>query len=674
MAFFHSEVSWTRLRWLNEELLRINISDHTFATLVDGSEMLDLGYAEDCYGSYSKLGEVVIDLRGTDFKIANAVDCSSTCDADCFQQCSQWTSTGWDPAIEVTCTHQGQRCVVNCGGIRGYCFLTSDYLQLERPTSSPISAPTTGPISAPTTGPISAPTTSPIPAPTSPPPIPASSPATYPASSPTSLTPTGPGESSNCPNSVGWNLIVNQIDVANNLFPSGTKDTFLYNEDDESANPFMSLGNLNWECYRSVDGLFTFKVQWFDGDLDGDMNSTWRQSSIPSETTSITDFEYLEGDADTSNGCTGFHGVAISDEDACVIDGNGGAYCWYNCMGGISTHKDGLPSANDNIATGVQLYIYLHAPTTGPISAPTTSPIPAPTTSSIPAPTSPPVSASSPVAYDPLLPTLKPTAVPDYTLKGTLSYSSRYYAGSAFGTRPLYMSKWEELSASSPGGNYCDITYEGELSALSNQNLCSGNYYYFMFYYVLSFEVTEAYVGTWSFQFMLDGTMFGKLGNSVATASYDNEGTVTADLKAGVHNFTIVGSEECCDGAGWIKVRRSGEQDYWPVVVEDYTAQASDPTAPPVSSPTPPPFPAALPVSDPTAPPVSLPTPPPFPAALPVSDPTASPVSSPTFAQSCVSDEDCTRPEQPVCECLSFRRNLLFAAIICGDGRCVAAE
>jgi len=66
----------------------------------------------------------------------------------------------------------------------------------------------------------------------------------------------------------GWSLVVSQTDAANNLFPEDVRSTFVYNENDSTANPFMSLGALDWEAYRLSDGTFQFKVEWSGGQSD----------------------------------------------------------------------------------------------------------------------------------------------------------------------------------------------------------------------------------------------------------------------------------------------------------------------------------------------------------------------------------------------------------------------
>ena len=90
---FDTELRWTKLAWLNEDLLQIDASDTTYATAVSGSGKLgyELGgwgsgnyvaSAQDCaYTSPSTQGEGVIDLRGTPYVIAGVNDtpCSKTC-------------------------------------------------------------------------------------------------------------------------------------------------------------------------------------------------------------------------------------------------------------------------------------------------------------------------------------------------------------------------------------------------------------------------------------------------------------------------------------------------------------------------------------------------------------------------------------------------------------------
>ena len=149
---FDTELRWTKLAWLNEDLLQIDASDTTYATAVSGSGKL--GYelrgwgsgnyvasAQDCASTLgSTQGEGVIDLRGTPYVIAgvNKTPCSKTCSGDCATDasdasasvCFQWIALGWRGTVSVTCSDGNQRCVVRCGGNNGGCRPIGNVLQL----------------------------------------------------------------------------------------------------------------------------------------------------------------------------------------------------------------------------------------------------------------------------------------------------------------------------------------------------------------------------------------------------------------------------------------------------------------------------------------------------------------------------------------------------------------
>ena len=153
-------------------------------------------------------------------------------------------------------------------------------------------------------------------------------------------------------------MIVSQVDAANNLFPSDVKNTMIYNEDDDTANPFMSLGTLNWTDYMDDEGYFEFQVEWTGGEVDSS-SLIWKQSSIPTETSGVTGFEKVEGvdDVYDDNTCYGFEGVSTSTYSECVIDGS--ADCWWSCMAVVSCHTpDCIPAINGLTATDVKLYIW----------------------------------------------------------------------------------------------------------------------------------------------------------------------------------------------------------------------------------------------------------------------------------------------------------------------------
>jgi len=149
---FDTELRWTKLAWLNEDLLQIDASDTTYATAVSGSGKLGgelrawgsgnyVASAQDCaFTSPSTQGEGVIDLRGTPYVIAGVDDtpCSKTCSGHCTTDasdasasvCFQWIAHGWIGTVSVTCSDGNQRCVVRCGGNAGGCKPIGNMLQL----------------------------------------------------------------------------------------------------------------------------------------------------------------------------------------------------------------------------------------------------------------------------------------------------------------------------------------------------------------------------------------------------------------------------------------------------------------------------------------------------------------------------------------------------------------
>ena len=141
---FDTELRWTKLAWLNEDLLQIDASDTTYATAVSGSGKLGYEHmggwgsgnyvasAQDCaLTSPSTQGEGVIDLRGTPYVIAGVNDtpCYKTSQRS-GGTCFQWVMTGWYGAISVTCSDGNQRCVIRCGGSSGECRPVNNMLQL----------------------------------------------------------------------------------------------------------------------------------------------------------------------------------------------------------------------------------------------------------------------------------------------------------------------------------------------------------------------------------------------------------------------------------------------------------------------------------------------------------------------------------------------------------------
>ena len=68
---------------------------------------------------------MVVDLRGTPFKVAGPSSCTATSGV-----CSQWSLTGYAEKMTLDCTDNNQKCTVRCGGYPGQCYLSKGYLQL----------------------------------------------------------------------------------------------------------------------------------------------------------------------------------------------------------------------------------------------------------------------------------------------------------------------------------------------------------------------------------------------------------------------------------------------------------------------------------------------------------------------------------------------------------------
>jgi len=95
-----------------------------------GNKLPGFAAAGDCEGAYSTLGEIVIDLIGTPFRVDGPSTCAVQQAGGGPVTCSQWVAVGSKARITVACSNNNQRCVVRCGGDAGRCLLTEAYLQL----------------------------------------------------------------------------------------------------------------------------------------------------------------------------------------------------------------------------------------------------------------------------------------------------------------------------------------------------------------------------------------------------------------------------------------------------------------------------------------------------------------------------------------------------------------
>ena len=140
------KLAWTKLAWLNEDLLQIDATDTTYATTVYGSDdgvwaPHTVASGSDCVWTRSRTGVGVIDLRGTPYIVAGANDTPCSKSSATSSVCFQWKSTGYYSAVSVTCSHGNQRCVVRCGGYCGACKLIDNILQLAWASPSPPPSP-----------------------------------------------------------------------------------------------------------------------------------------------------------------------------------------------------------------------------------------------------------------------------------------------------------------------------------------------------------------------------------------------------------------------------------------------------------------------------------------------------------------------------------------------------
>jgi len=137
-GYFDVRTEWHALK-INVTDLTVNASDYTFASLMSGDAMMEMGSAFDCAGDTGSIfGRAMIDLRGTPFAVEDNGIGAIACDVppidggnDKRQSCSQWHTDGWRSAMEVQCTDQNQWCDIRCGGGFGGCELAVGYLQLK---------------------------------------------------------------------------------------------------------------------------------------------------------------------------------------------------------------------------------------------------------------------------------------------------------------------------------------------------------------------------------------------------------------------------------------------------------------------------------------------------------------------------------------------------------------
>jgi len=209
------------------------------------------------------------------------------------------------------------------------------------------------------------------PAPAAPPATPATpAPTPKPTPSPTSPETTTPGPTTPVATTAGWELIARQ-NAAKKRFSGNARDTFLENENDPRNDAFMNIGALDRssvDLQPDQDGKYHFKLIW-----DGDVELEWKQSNWLTDER-VTGSEGISpGNIFSGHRGTKFEGLAKSSRSSAVLDGDGyGHTYWWNCVGAVDTHRDGIPGWQQKISTTFELYIYKANP--APLPPPTPPP------------------------------------------------------------------------------------------------------------------------------------------------------------------------------------------------------------------------------------------------------------------------------------------------------------
>eukprot|EP01083_Nonionella_stella_P204809 746343_1 len=202
-------------------------------------------------------------------------------------------------------------------------------------------------------------------------------------------------------------LILRLKNIADGLFSTELRNTGLENEDNEDANTYSVIGNVNHEELRDSDGKYKFKLIFVNkyGEMD---QLIWKQSSWLTETI-ITGFEPISV-PDMAYSRAVFRGLGLSDyPDHSYLDGNGysSEETYYNAVGVFILFHGGIPTFRYDHYDIVSesLYIWEFEATDSPTTHPTKIPTQSPTSS----PTFPPSLAPT------LTPTLTPSSAPTFS-------------------------------------------------------------------------------------------------------------------------------------------------------------------------------------------------------------------------------------------------------------------
>merc|ERR1719362_1466984 len=130
------------------------------------------------------------------------------------------------------------------------------------------------------------------------------------------------------------------------------------NEGDPEAEAYMKIGQLDQEAMK-FQGKYHFKLIY-----DGTTKLEWKQSSWLTSSV-VKGLEcispnHCEGRSfPHGKNCDGFKGLGKSNYAEALLDGNGGAPCWFNSVGVIKlNHGFAMPAWSGRIATRMELFIW----------------------------------------------------------------------------------------------------------------------------------------------------------------------------------------------------------------------------------------------------------------------------------------------------------------------------
>jgi len=175
-----------------------------------------------------------------------------------------------------------------------------------------------------------------------------------------------------------WEMIAHHDFAANpnSFFPPDAKNTFLYNEHDDSSALFMNIGNLNPSDYL-IDGKYHFQIVFTDvmeghspcnnGNTPngGTQEASWTQTAWLTDEGSHTGFDavspgWLGGANGGGHGCR-FLGLGISDSAQTVLDGSTESSWWFGAVGATEAWSvngiSGIPALVGGVAQSMTLYV-----------------------------------------------------------------------------------------------------------------------------------------------------------------------------------------------------------------------------------------------------------------------------------------------------------------------------